>query len=325
MRKGGERFPVTIEASALGEDEPGYLCVVRDVSHEEGERERLHDAHAVARLISWEWDPSDDSIALSSGLIDLTGLEVPDDPKLAGLMTLVPEPYASELMDAFARVLEGRQEDVVLESPWEVPNPEIRWVETRGRPVHDADGHVVRLRGITQDITARKEAEIALQRSEDRLAQAQRVSRIGSFEIDYRDGSTQWSSELYRLYGIEGEPEITVEEARAMLPPEDRERVDRGDGRRRRGRQPSGAGAPVHARKRDAMVEHPARGAGGQDRPVRRARHPAGHHGAQARRAADPPPGAPARRGGRRGDRHRSGRPDHELERGRGADVRVDP
>ncbi len=225
MRKGGERFPVTIEASALGEDEPGFLCVVRDVSHEEGERERLHDAHAVARLISWEWDPSDDSIALSSGLIDLTGLEVPDDPKLAGLMTLVPEPYASELMDAFARVLEGRQEDVVLESPWEVPNPEIRWVETRGRPVHDADGHVVRLRGITQDITARKEAELALQRSEDRLAQAQRVSRIGSFEIDYRDGSTQWSSELYRLYGIEGEPEITVEEARAMLPPEDRRRV----------------------------------------------------------------------------------------------------
>ncbi len=216
---------MTIEASALGEDEPGFLCVVRDVSHEEGERERLRDAHSVARLISWEWDPSDDSIALSSGLIDLTGLEVPEDPKLSGLMALVPEPYASELMDAFARVLEGRQEEVVLESPWEVPNPEIRWVETRGRPVHDADGHVVRLRGITQDITARKEAELAYQRSEERLTQAQRVSRIGSFEIDYRDGSAQWSSELYRLYGIEGEPEMTVDAARALLPPEDRERV----------------------------------------------------------------------------------------------------
>ncbi len=137
----------------------------------------------------------------------------------------MPEPYASDLMDAFGRVLEGHEEEVVLESPWEVPNPEIRWVETRGRPVHDAAGRVVRMRGITQDITARKEAEIALQLSEERLTQAQRMSRIGSFEIDYRDGSTQWSSELYRLYGIEGEPEMTVETARAMLPPGDRERV----------------------------------------------------------------------------------------------------
>ncbi len=78
MRRDGERFPVQIEASLLGEDEPGFLCVVRDVSLEEGERERLRDAHSVARLISWEWDPVDDSIELSSGLIDLTGLEVPD-------------------------------------------------------------------------------------------------------------------------------------------------------------------------------------------------------------------------------------------------------
>ena len=126
-------------------------------------------------------------------------------------------------MDAFGRVLDGREDEVVLESPWKVPNPEIGWVETRGRPVRDADGRIVRLRGITQDITARKEAEIANQLSAGRLAEAQRVARIGSFEMDYRTGRIQWSSELYRLYGIEGEPDMTLETSRALVPPEDRD------------------------------------------------------------------------------------------------------
>ena len=59
---------------------------------------------------------------------------------------------------------------------------------------------------VAQDITDRRRAEDALRRSEASLANAQRMARMGSFEIDLTTGRQFWSENLYRLYGIERGP-----------------------------------------------------------------------------------------------------------------------
>ena len=75
------------------------------------------------------------------------------------------------------------------------------------------------------DVTDRLRMEEDLRRSESRLAEAQRISHIGSWEWDIAAGRITWSDELCRIYGVEPEDfGGTVEGYLALVHPEDRER-----------------------------------------------------------------------------------------------------
>jgi len=93
--------------------------------------------------------------------------------------------------------------------------------------IFDDKGNPVRSFGIVQDITDRKQNELALRRSRENLARAQRIAGIGSFERDLVTGEWEWSDELYRLHGIErGDPNASIALLRSLVVPEDRPRFD---------------------------------------------------------------------------------------------------
>ena len=54
--------------------------------------------------------------------------------------------------------------------------------------------------GFTSDVTRRKLVEEDLRRSEAFLAQAQQLSRTGSFSWRVATNEIKWSEELYRIY-----------------------------------------------------------------------------------------------------------------------------
>lgn len=53
------------------------------------------------------------------------------------------------------------------------------------------------------DITERKQIENALKNSEQRLAEAQHIAHIGSWEWNLKTGDINWSNELYSIYGVD--------------------------------------------------------------------------------------------------------------------------
>ncbi|HAE34858.1 MAG TPA: hypothetical protein DCG22_03630 [Bacteroidetes bacterium] len=62
----------------------------------------------------------------------------------------------------------------------------------------------------------------AIKRNEERLLQAQRMARIGNWELDIVTNQMQWSDEVYRIMGIkEGSIEPTLQDYLKYVLPED--------------------------------------------------------------------------------------------------------
>lgn len=70
-------------------------------------------------------------------------------------------------------------------------------------PLRDRAGVITHVVGSGVDITVRRRAERELARSEARLAEAQRVAHVGSWEWDLGKNRVTWSEELYRIYAVD--------------------------------------------------------------------------------------------------------------------------
>jgi PAS domain S-box-containing protein len=104
---------------------------------------------------------------------------------------------------------------------------EWRWFTSREVVFsRTAEGLLQQVLGISQDITNRKQAEMALQQSEDRLRLALIAADQGWYDLNIQTGATIVSPEYAQMLGYDP---VTFQETsanwRARLHPEDRERV----------------------------------------------------------------------------------------------------
>ena len=96
-----------------------------------------------------------------------------------------------------------------------------RWFQVRGLPVRDAQGSVTSWYLLLTDIEERKRAEEKLRRSEEFLAEGQRLTSTGSFSWKVATDEITWSEQLYRIYEFEIGVPLTLELIRTRVHPED--------------------------------------------------------------------------------------------------------
>jgi len=89
----------------------------------------------------------------------------------------------------------------------------------------DERGRIVGQSVIAHDITERRRAQAALQTTRHRLADAQRIAQVGSFEFDLVSNDMTWSEEHYRILGLDPGLEATADLLASMVDPNDRPRV----------------------------------------------------------------------------------------------------
>jgi PAS domain S-box-containing protein len=91
-------------------------------------------------------------------------------------------------------------------------------------PLRAPDGHIKYIVGTGIDVSERRRAESEMKRSRERLAQAQRLAHLGSWEWDVPRNQVTWTDELYVIYGVDPKSHVpSYESFLASVHPDDRE------------------------------------------------------------------------------------------------------
>ena len=95
------------------------------------------------------------------------------------------------------------------------------WVRENAKAVRRLDKRLIVLIAC-EDITERRAAEDALRQSETYLAEAQRLSRTGSFGWRVTTGEIVWSEETFRIFGYDKTPSVMIDTVVQRIHPDDR-------------------------------------------------------------------------------------------------------
>lgn len=169
----GERGPAgpvrwwRVDAGPAGDD--AVLLVFCDITAGKREEERLRrseallvDAQGVAHMGTWEWEITQPTAVWSQEMYRIYGL-TPEEytPSYEGYLKMVHP-------DDRARVMAVTEACFKEHTPYSHDerifrkNGEMRWLHTWAIPILDAEGKLVRLLGVCQDVTEQKKAEGAM-------------------------------------------------------------------------------------------------------------------------------------------------------------------
>ncbi|HEU4683842.1 MAG TPA: PAS domain S-box protein [Nitrospira sp.] len=103
----------------------------------------------------------------------------------------------------------------------------VRLLHTKKIPICDRHGMPQYLLGISEDITERRAAETAALKNQAKLAEAQQLAGLGSWELDLATDTVTWSDESYRIFEIDPEQfGATYQAFLDTVHPADRDAVD---------------------------------------------------------------------------------------------------
>ena len=140
---------------------------------------------------------------------------------------LFPAEEAAMLRMHDARVI-GEDRVIGFEEVLTLRHGQATFLSTKG-PLHDAQGRVIGMFGISRDITERRRAEAAVAASELRLSLALTAAHMGVWEWDVQTDRVIWSPQVWGIVGKrapdDGNTSVHLSDFTRDIHPDDAERV----------------------------------------------------------------------------------------------------
>ena len=181
----------------------------------------LAQAQEISRTGSFGWNPTTGELIWSQETFRIFQC----DPATKPTIPFVFERIHPEDRDTVRTAIEqatrdGRDFD--HQHRLLLPDGSVKHVHGQARATTDGRGRLEFV-GVIADVTAAREAERNLRRSEAYLAEAQHLSHTSSWAWDIRRGDFLYrSAELYRLFGFDpDDPAATTQAILARIDPED--------------------------------------------------------------------------------------------------------
>jgi PAS domain S-box-containing protein len=170
----------------------------------ERQRTLLAETERAAHIGSFRIDPATLRGSRSDGILALFGVERDrTEYEIGDLAEHVVHPDdMAQWHRAIDSALTGRLEQGAVELRFMRSDGAIRWGHLQIRQELGADGKPVALVGFVQDITERKEADLALVEGESLLKESQQVARVGHYLFDTVADHWDGSEVLYDIFGI---------------------------------------------------------------------------------------------------------------------------
>jgi PAS domain S-box-containing protein len=191
--------------------------------------ESLLEAQKLSHTGSWRHDVASGAVIVSPEIYRIHDIKPNDDASNTEFFFSRFHPEdRKRVVDLFERA-ENEKTEFQVDYRIVLPDGAIKHLHTIGHPILNESGDLVEFVGTAMDVTAAKQAEEALRRSESYLADAQTLTCTGSWAWDVATKqSIYWSLENYRLFGFDPEGGIPSDEAfYQRIHPEDRDRVRR--------------------------------------------------------------------------------------------------
>jgi PAS domain S-box-containing protein len=191
--------------------------------------ESLLEAQKLSHTGSWRHDVASGDVTVSPEIYRIHDIKPDDDPSNTEFFFARFHPEdRKRVVDLFERA-EIEKTEFRVDYRILLPGGTIKYLHTTGHPVLNESGDLVEFVGTAMDVTAAKQAEEALRRSESYLADAQRLTCTGSWAWNVATRqSVYWSQENYHLFGFDPKAGIPSDEAfYQRIHPEDRDRIRR--------------------------------------------------------------------------------------------------
>ena len=156
----------------------------------------------------------------NQGVTDYTGLTLEEMQKET-FRSRIFHPDDMERLHAERRLAFSRPVPFENEQRALGKDGKYRWFLFRYKPLLDETGKIDRWYMAAFDIDDRKRAEEQVEQTYLRLAEAQRLSKTGSFITDLVADEHNWSEETFRIFDFDPATKVTVQRIREIIQPED--------------------------------------------------------------------------------------------------------
>lgn len=213
--------------------------IAQHLAHRSAE-DRFDLAVRGSQIGLWEWNLRTDEIFWSPRTMELLRVDLPDDQPLTFVMF---DQWIHA--DDHERVMLAINNHLSLREPYDLEYRIQRsdgtwlWVHDRGQASWSSDGRPLRMAGVLDDITYRKQAETALADRAFMLQLAGETAQIGYWHRRAEDDVLVWSDELYALHGVvPGEYDLASDRGLRFCHPDDRDALAAMELETRRSRSP---------------------------------------------------------------------------------------
>jgi two-component system, cell cycle sensor histidine kinase and response regulator CckA len=189
-----------------------------------GSNERLHLAHQVASVSTWDMNLVTGRLTLSDELATLIAGSGDAQAAAEGWAAFIHPDDRERVMANFEQVRE-RGGDLEAEYRFISPSGREGWMFTRGR-ILMKNGVAARAVGVAVDVTERHASEERLEKSKEGFRMAEEAANVGTWDMDLKTGKLAWSDSLRRLMGAAPDLEATYETFLEWVHPDDRGRFD---------------------------------------------------------------------------------------------------
>ena len=167
---------------------------------------RLNQALEASRAGVWEWDLITDKNIWSDELWPLYGLELRNENPSFEFWVNIIHPEDRETVISAGNEAANSKTELYVEYRVCYPDGSIHWVMSRGKPLCDSNGRVVRFIGTIIDITERKLIEEDLRISRARMSFILENSHVGLWDLSLQEYASKCTLEYARIFGYEAIP-----------------------------------------------------------------------------------------------------------------------